>query len=82
MEVNTPDRDKLTEAAQDWMKSITCTDEKDNNAAIIKYRYTGIWNLFPSKVARKVKKIIEEEYKNQTLFVDIKSMGEMPVSKK
>ncbi|MBR3937698.1 MAG: hypothetical protein IKJ66_07225 [Bacteroidaceae bacterium] len=82
MEVNTPDRDKLTEAARDWMKSITCTDEKDNNAAIIKYRYTGIWNIFPSKVARKIKKIIEEEYKNQTLFVDIKSMGEMPVSKK
>ena len=82
MEVNTPDRAKLTEAAQDWMRSITCTDEQDINAAIIKYRYTGIWNIFPSKVARKVKKIIEDHYQNQTLFVDIKSMGEMPVGKK
>ena len=82
MEVNTPDRAKLTEAAQDWMRSIICTDDNSNNAAVIKYRYTGIWNIFPSKVARKVKKIIEEEYKNQTLFVDIKSMGEMPVSQK
>ena len=82
MEVNTPDRDKLTEAAQDWMRSITCTNEQDINAAIIKYRYTGIWNIFPSKVARKVKKIIEDHYQNQTLFVDIKSMGEMPVGKK
>jgi len=83
MEVNTPDRAKLTEAAQDWMRSIICSDDSNkNNAAIIRRAYTGIWNIFPSKASRKIKKIIEEYYQNQTLFVDIKSMGEMPVSQK
>jgi len=79
MEVNTPDRAKLTDAAQNWMKSITCSSEQ-NNAALIKMNYTGIWNLFPSKVARKIKKIIEDEYASTPSFVDIEKMGVMSVN--
>lgn len=68
MEKSKPDRTLLRQAAEKWMESIRSSDDKsEDNTALIKIQYTGIWNLFPSDVAEKMKPIIAEYYKGKTL---------------
>ncbi|MBO4905919.1 MAG: BACON domain-containing protein [Bacteroidaceae bacterium] len=71
---NTPDRDTLRAAAQKWMESIRSTNDSDDNTAVIKIKCTGIWHLFPRRVADAMKAYIKNKYKGQELCIDLQHM--------
>lgn len=62
-----PDRDKIRDAATKWLDSIVSSNDSDDNTTVVKIRYTPIWNLFPAKVARKMKPIVAKRYKGKTI---------------
>ena len=82
MDSDLPDRAALREAAQKWMASIRCSNDKNDNSDIISIEYTGIWNLFPFYVADEIQEYIVNYYKNKTLCVDLENMGVLKKNKK
>lgn len=81
LEKDLPDREALRDAAQKWMASIRCTNNKDDNADVISIEYTGIWNLFPFDVADEIQDYIIDYYKGKKLCVDLENMGILKTKK-
>lgn len=77
LDSNRPDRQKLKEAAQEWMQSIRCSENGDDNTGIIRIEYTGIWNLFPFYISDQVKEAVVDYYKNKKNCFDLNDMGIM-----
>ena len=77
LDSNRPDRQKLKEAAQEWMQSIRCSEDGDDNTGIIRFEYTGIWNLFPFYISDQVKEAVVDYYKDKKNCFDLNDMGIM-----
>lgn len=61
------DSTALVKAADVWLKSITSEGKNTDNAAVVNIRYVPVWDLFPTKIARKIKPIVAEYYKGETI---------------
>ncbi len=71
MNENFVNRDSLKVAAQKWLDSIISSNDDRDNTALIKCRYTPIWNIFPYDVAQAIKPLVVARYKGEK-FITIK----------
>ena len=62
-----PDDDLLRDAASKWIDSIVSCDNENDNTAVVSIAYTPIWTLFPSSIARKIKALAVEKYKDKNI---------------
>ncbi len=67
MDENFVNRKDLNEAAKKWLASIVSSNDEKDNTALIKCRYTPIWNIFPDDVAQAIKPLAVTYYKGKTL---------------
>lgn len=62
-----PNRENIRAAAVKWIDSIVSSNNNDDNTTVVRISYTPIWNLFPARVAKKIKPIVAEYYKGKTI---------------
>lgn len=64
-----PDPKAVEEVGKAWAKSIISSNDEKDNTTLVKITYTPIWNLFPRKIANKIKTYVVDHYKGKKIGI-------------
>lgn len=70
-----PDQKTISAAAQTWISSIVCSNNEDDNTALVNVQYTGIWNFFPFDMCDEIREIAMNYYQDKKVCVPLDDMG-------
>lgn len=69
-----PNPDLVKTVASQWAHSIVCSDNENDNTALIKITCVPIWELFPEDIAEEIKDYTKKIYEGKTLGINLKDM--------